>query len=169
MPHETFHDLYVEELRDLWSAEKQLLAALPKMVKAANSPELRNALKAHEEQTAKHVKRLEDICQSLDVSPRGKRCVGMDGLIAEGKDMMSNGFDGSVLDAGLIAAAQRVEHYEMAGYGTARSWAEQLGYDDQARLLQATLDEEAAANETLTTLARAINVDADESTAEPED
>ncbi|MBX3148344.1 MAG: ferritin-like domain-containing protein [Gemmatimonadales bacterium] len=162
MPHETFHDLYVDELRDLWSAEKQLLAALPRMAKAASSAELQQAFKTHEEETAQHVKRLEEICRSLEVSPRGKRCVGMDGLIAEGKEMMSNGFDGTVLDAGLIAAAQRVEHYEIAGYGTARSWAEQLGYDDQAQLLQATLDEESATNETLTGLARTINFEADE-------
>jgi len=162
MPHETFHDLYVDELRDLWSAEKQLLAALPRMAKAASSAELQQAFKTHEEETAQHVKRLEEICRSLEVSPRGKRCVGMDGLIAEGKEMMSNGFDGTVPDAGLIAAAQRVEHYEIAGYGTARSWAEQLGYDDQAQLLQATLDEESATNETLTGLARTINFEADE-------
>lgn len=162
MPHETFHDLYVDEIRDLWSAEKQLLAVLPRMAKAANSPALQQAFKSHEQQTEQHVQRLEEICQSLEVSPRGKRCVGMDGLIAEGKELMSNGFDGSILDAGLIAAAQRVEHYEMAGYGTARSWAEQLGYIDQAKLLQETLDEESATNERLNGLARVINLEAEE-------
>ncbi|MHB1329406.1 MAG: ferritin-like domain-containing protein [Gemmatimonadales bacterium] len=166
MAHETFHDLYVDEIRDLWSAEKQLLAALPKMAKAASSPELQKAFKQHEEQTEQHVQRLEEICQSLDISPRGKRCVGMDGLISEGKEVISNGFDGSILDAGLIAAAQRVEHYEIAGYGTARSWAEQLGYNEQAQLLQETLDEESATNEILSGLARVINVEADEDSTE---
>lgn len=161
MPHESFHDLFVDELRDLWSAEKQLLTMLPRMAKAATAPKLRKAFTAHERQTGQHVKRLEDICEALDVSPRGKKCVGMEGLISEGKELLGEDFEGEVLDAGLIAAAQRVEHYEIAGYGTARTWAQHLGYEDHAAVLQQTLDEEAATDETLTALAAMINEDAE--------
>lgn len=161
MPHESFHDLFVDELRDLWSAEKQLLTMLPRMAKAATAPKLRKAFTAHERQTGQHVKRLEGICEALDVSPRGKKCVGMEGLISEGKELLGEDFEGEVLDAGLIAAAQRVEHYEIAGYGTARTWAQHLGYEDHAAVLQQTLDEEAATDEALTALATMINGDAE--------
>ncbi len=169
MPRESFHDLFVDELRDLWSAEKQLLTMLPRMAKAATAPKLRKAFTAHERQTGEHVKRLEDICEALDVSPRGKKCVGMEGLISEGKELLGEDFEGDVLDAGLIAAAQRVEHYEIAGYGTARTWAQHLGYEDHAAVLQQTLDEEAATDEALTALAATINQEAESVADQDED
>jgi ferritin-like metal-binding protein YciE len=153
MELDTLKDLYVEELKDLYSAEKQLVKALPKMAKAANSPELRAAFKTHLRQTAEHAARLEKICSDLGVSPRGKKCVGMEGLIEEGSDLIKEEPDPDVLDAGLISAAQHVEHYEMAGYGTVRTYARQLGLDDQADLLQRTLDEEGETDHLLTALA----------------
>jgi ferritin-like metal-binding protein YciE len=162
MELDTLKDLYVEELKDLYSAEKQLVKALPKMVKAANSPELRAAFKTHLRQTAEHAARLEKICNELGVSPRGKKCVGMEGLIEEGSDLINEEPDPDVLDAGLISAAQHVEHYEMAGYGTVRTYARQLGLDDQADLLQRTLDEEGETDHLLTALAESgINLAAE--------
>jgi ferritin-like metal-binding protein YciE len=162
MELDTLKDLYVEELKDLYSAEKQLVKALPKMAKAANSPELRAAFKTHLRQTAEHAARLEKICSDLGVSPRGKKCVGMEGLIEEGSDLIKEEPDPDVLDAGLISAAQHVEHYEMAGYGTVRTYARQLGLDDQADLLQRTLDEEGETDHLLTALAESgINLAAE--------
>jgi ferritin-like metal-binding protein YciE len=162
MELETLKDLYVEELKDLYSAEKQLVKALPKMAKAANSPELQQAFKTHLRQTAEHASRLEKICSDLGVSPRGKKCVGMEGLIEEGSDLIKEEPDPDVLDAGLISAAQHVEHYEMAGYGTVRTYARQLGFDDQANLLQQTLDEEGETDHLLTALAESgINLAAE--------
>ncbi len=162
MELDTLKDLYVEELKDLYSAEKQLVKALPKMAKAANSPELRAAFKTHLRQTAEHAARLEKICSDLGVSPRGKKCVGMEGLIEEGSDLINEEPDPDVLDAGLISAAQHVEHYEMAGYGTVRTYARQLGLDDQADLLQRTLDEEGETDHLLTALAESgINLAAE--------
>ncbi|HEY2066738.1 MAG TPA: ferritin-like domain-containing protein [Gemmatimonadaceae bacterium] len=159
---ETLQDLYVDELKDLYSAENQILKALPRMIKAASHPQLKRAFTKHEQQTRQHVKRLERICKELDVSPRGKKCVGMEGLLEEGKELMKEKPDEDVLDAGLITAAQHVEHYEMAGYGTCRTWARLLGYQDQARLLQETLDEEKQTDLDLTALAESsINIEAE--------
>jgi ferritin-like metal-binding protein YciE len=159
---DTLKDLYIEELKDLYSAEKQLVKALPKMIKATKHPELKAAFKNHLQQTVEHVKRLEEVCKELGASPRGKRCVGMAGLIEEGSDLIDEEPDADVLDAGLISAAQHVEHYEMAGYGTVRTYARQLGYQSQADLLQRTLDEEGETDHLLTDLAEArINLEAE--------
>ena len=158
---DTLRDLYVGELKDLWSAENQILKALPRMIKAATHPQLKTAFAKHEKQTQQQVKRLERICKELDVSPRGKKCVGMEGLLEEGKDLITEKPEKDVLDAGLITAAQHVEHYEMAGYGTCRTWARLLGYTMQADLLQTTLDEEQQTDLDLTALAVAsINIEA---------
>lgn len=161
MKMESLHELYVQELKDLWSAETQLLKALPRMAKAATHPQLKRAFTKHEKQTQQHVKRLERICKGLDVSPRGKKCVGMEGLIKEGKELISEKPEKDVLDAGLITAAQHVEHYEMAGYGTCRTWARVLGRPADEQLLQTTLDEEQQTDLDLTALAEAsINIEA---------
>jgi ferritin-like metal-binding protein YciE len=162
MEMESLQELYVEELKDLWSAENQILKALPKMIKAATHPKLKKAFTKHEKQTRVHVTRLERICKELGESPRGKKCVGMEGLLQEGSDLIKEKPDADVLDAGLISAAQHVEHYEMAGYGTVRTWARTLGYDRQANLLQTTLDEEQKTDIDLTALAESsINIDAE--------
>ena len=161
MELDTLRALYVEELKDLYSAENQILKALPRMIKAATHPQLKRAFAKHEKQTRQQVKRLERICRELDVSPRGKKCVGMEGLLEEGKDLIKEKPAKDVLDAGLITAAQHVEHYEMAGYGTCRTWARLLGYSNQAELLQVTLDEEQQTDLDLTALAESsINVEA---------
>jgi ferritin-like metal-binding protein YciE len=155
----TLKDLYIHELKDLFSAEKQLLKALPKMAKAASNPELAKGFEEHLEETEGHVARLEEILESHDQSTRGPKCKGMEGLVAEGAEIIEEEADDEVRDAGLIAAAQRVEHYEIAGYGTARTYAELLGDETGARLLQQTLDEESATDEKLTELATSsINV-----------
>jgi ferritin-like metal-binding protein YciE len=160
MEMDTLKDLYVGELKDLYSAEKQLVKALPKMAKAAKDKQLQQAFRNHLKETEQHVTRIEQICQKLGVSPRGKKCVGMEGLIEEGNEMI-NEANPEALDAGLISKAQHVEHYEMAGYGTVRTYALQLGYDTQAQLLQQTLDEEGKADHLLSELAEAgINVEA---------
>ena len=162
MEMETLRDIYVEELKDLWSAENQILKALPRMIKVVSHPQLKRAFAKHEKQTRVHVKRLERICKELGVSPRGKKCVGMEGLLQEGKDLMKEKPAKDVLDAGLISAAQHVEHYEMAGYGTCRTWARTLGYESQAQLLQTTLDEEQQTDLDLTALAvSSVNIDAE--------
>lgn len=142
MALDSLHDLYVDELKDLYSAENQLLKALPKMAKAASSPKLKAAIQEHLEVTKGQVERLEKIFAELDVSPRGKKCKAMEGLIEEGKEVMEEDGNPSVIDAALIAAAQRVEHYEMAGYGCVRTFATLLGYEEAANLLQETLNEE---------------------------
>ncbi len=158
----TLKDLYIHELKDLYSAEKQILKALPKMAKAANHEKLAAGFKEHLEQTKEHAARLEKILASHDQTTRGPKCKGMEGVIAEGSEMIEEEADEEVRDAGLIAAAQRVEHYEIAGYGTARTYAELLGDKEGAALLQATLDEEADTDQKLTKLAEsAINVAAD--------
>jgi ferritin-like metal-binding protein YciE len=149
----TLEDLYTDMLKDLYSAEKQLVKALPNLAKAAQSPELQKAFRDHLKQTEGHVDRIERIFSDMDGSPRGKKCAGMEGLVEEGSELLQEDVDPEVLDAGLIAAAQKVEHYEIASYGTARAWAERLGKDSAARLLQQTLDEESAANEKLTQIA----------------
>jgi ferritin-like metal-binding protein YciE len=161
MEMENLQDLFVEELRDLYNAENQLLKALPKMAKKASSPDLQNAFQTHLKETEGHVKRLEQIFDKMGKKPTGKKCKAMEGLIEEGKEMMSEDAEPEVLDAGLISAAQRVEHYEIAGYGTVRTYAKVLGDEQAARLLQQTLDEEGATDKKLTQLAeRSINVEA---------
>src|SRR3954469_7864901 len=165
MELDTLRALYVEGLKDLWSAENQLLKALPRMAKAATHPQLKRAFTKHEKQTQQHVKRIERICKELDESPRGKKCVGMEGLIEEGKELIQEKPEKEGLDGGLIAAAQHVEHYERPGYGTCRTWARLLGYANQAELLQTTLDEEQQTDLDLTALAEAsVNIEA----ADPE-
>ena len=157
----TLDDLYTDLLKDLYSAEKQLVKALPKMAKHAQSRDLQNAFQEHLRQTEGQVDRIERIFSEMGGSPRGKKCVGMEGLIEEGNELLQEDVDPDVLDAGLIAAAQKVEHYEIAGYGTARAWAERLGYDSAVRLLQQTLEEESAANEKLTKIAEShVNMEA---------
>ena len=149
--------LYIDELKDLHSAETQLLKALPKMAKASSSDDLRQGFEHHLEQTRGHAQRLEQIFEMLGENPKGKKCSGMQGLIEEGAETINDGFEGDVLDAALIGAAQRVEHYEMAAYGTARAFAEILGESDQVSLLQATLNEEKETDKKLTNLAQRIN------------
>lgn len=157
----TLEDLFIDLLKDLYSAEKQLVKALPKMAKNAQARDLQRAFAEHLKQTEGHVARIERIFSDLDGSPRGKKCVGMEGLVEEGNELLKEKIEPEVLDAGLIAAAQKVEHYEIASYGTARAWAERLGYGQAARLLQQTLDEESMANEKLTQIAEAhVNVEA---------
>ena len=149
----TMQDLFIEQLKDLYSAEKQLVQALPKMAKAATTPELAQAITDHLSQTQNHVTRLEQCFEHLNASTRGKRCKGMEGLIEEGKETIEEDGEGVVKDAGLIAAAQRVEHYEISGYGTARTMASLLGLDDVADLLTETLGEEEDADKLLTQIA----------------
>jgi ferritin-like metal-binding protein YciE len=161
MQMENLQDLFVEELRDLYSAENQLIKALPRMARAASHDELKQAFQTHLEQTRTHAQRIEQICQRLGAKPKGKKCKGMEGLIEEGKEMMEEAEEPDVLDAALISAAQRVEHYEIAGYGTLRSYARLLGDEESARLLQQTLDEEGQTDKLLTELAESsINVEA---------
>lgn len=155
------HTLLVHELKDLYSAETQLLKALPQMAQAAKHSQLATAFRSHLEETREHVRRLETIFEGLDYEPGGQHCKGMEGLIAEGEDMVEEDAPDDVKDAGLITAAQRVEHYEMAGHGCARTFARQLGLDKIADLLQKTLDEEGAADKKLTSIAeRSINQEA---------
>ena len=159
---QTLDDLYMDMLKDLYSAEKQLVKALPKMAKNARSSDLQKAFQEHLRQTEGHVERIERIFSDLGGSPRGKKCVGMEGLVAEGNELLQEDTEPDVLDAGLIAAAQKVEHYEIASYGTVRTWAERLGYNNAAKLLQQTLDEESAANEKLTQIAEShVNMEAE--------
>ena len=161
MKLETLKDLYVMELKDLYNAEKQILKALPKMARAATSPELQAAFNEHAEQTKGQVERLETIFKKLGLKPRGKTCKAMEGLIEEGKELIAEEPEPTVLDAGLISAAQRVEHYEIAGYGSVRTYARTLGELEAAGLLQQTLDEESATDRNLTALAeRLINAEA---------
>jgi len=148
--------LYVNELKDLYNAENQLLKALPKMAKGASSEDLANAFQTHLEQTETHVERLERIFKALGENPKGKTCHGMKGLIEEGSEILEEDGDDSVLDAGIIVAAQKVEHYEIASYGSVRTFAELLGQDEAANLLQKTLDEESEANELLNKLAQEV-------------
>ena len=149
-------ELLIDELKDLYSAESQIIKALPKMAKAANSPDLRRAFERHLEETRNHVERLDQIGEELEAKMTGKKCHGMEGLIEEGKEIMSEDLEENALDAGLIGAAQKVEHYEIAAYGTARAHAEMLGYTKVARLLQQTLNEEGATDKKLTQLAENI-------------
>jgi ferritin-like metal-binding protein YciE len=158
MALDTLLDLFVHELKDLYSAEAQIVKALPKLVTTANSEELKQAFQDHLQETEGHVQRLEDIFRDLQVSPRGSKCVGMEGLLEESKALMKEKAQDWVMDAALIGAAQRVEHYEIAAYGTARDHAEKLGMYPAAQLLQQTLDEEGAADKKLTEIAaRSVN------------
>lgn len=153
MKLKSMQELYVSELKDLYSAENQLLKALPKMAKAASSETLRQAIEEHIEVTEKQKKRIERIAEEMDIKLGGKKCKAMEGLIAEGQEAINAEADPAVHDAALIAAAQRIEHYEIAGYGTARSFARTLGFDSAADLLQETLDEESQADQMLTEMA----------------
>lgn len=151
---QNLEDLYVDLLKDLYSAEHQLIKALPKMAAAANSPDLKRGFEEHLRQTQRQAERIERIfSERKNGSPGGKKCRGMEGLIEEGSEVMKEAEDAHTLDAGLIAAAQKVEHYEISSYGTARAWAKKLGFNDAARLLEETLDEEALTDEKLTQLA----------------
>lgn len=156
MKLDTLKKLYVEELRDIYSAEQQLVKALPKMAKGASSDDLREAIESHLEETKGQVERLEQIFEALDESAKGKTCQAMKGLIEEGSEILDEKGEDSVLDAGIIAAAQKVEHYEMATYGTLRTWADLLHEEEAAELLQETLDEEGEADKKLTDLAEEI-------------
>jgi ferritin-like metal-binding protein YciE len=149
----TLHDAFIDELRDTYDAEKQLVKALAKMAKAASSPELREAFETHLEETQGQIERLERVFESLDERARGKHCDGIAGIIEEGKSMMDEDFDDTTMDACLIAAGQRAEHYEMAAYGTLMAWAKAMGHTDALQLLQETLNEEKAADEKLSSLA----------------
>jgi len=163
MKLKSLEDLLADQLKDLYSAENQLVKALPKMAKAATNPDLKAGFTEHLEQTKGQVTRLEQICKQLGVNPKGKKCAAMEGLIEEGKELMEEDAAPGVLDAGLIAAAQKVEHYEIASYGSARAWAEKLGLTQAVRLLSETLDEEKETDEKLTQLAVAdVNEEADE-------
>lgn len=158
MKLDSLEKLYIHELKDLYSAEQQLVEALPKMVEAANDQELKEAFSSHLKETKTHVKRLETIFKSTEFEPKGHKCGAMEGLIEEGEELIKSEIEPRVLDAALVAAAQRVEHYEMAGYGTARAYAEKLGHRDAADILQETLNEEGAANQKLTRMAeRSLN------------
>ena len=172
MAGNTLRDAFVDEVRDMYNAEKQLLKALPKLAKAASSDELREALESHLGETQGQVARLEKVFELLDEKPRGKHCAGMAGILEEGSDMLQEDFEGAVMDACIIAAGQRAEHYEMAAYGTSIAWAEALGLTEVAELLTETLEEEKAADMKLSAMAEAgINdaATADDSDAMDED
>jgi ferritin-like metal-binding protein YciE len=165
----TLHDAFIDELRDAYDAEKQLLKALPKLAKAASSPELQQAFLTHRDETQGHISKVEEVFASLEEKVRGKHCEGIAGIIEEGKAIMEEDFDEPAMDASLIAAGQRAEHYEMAAYGTLVAWARAMGHDDAADLLQQILDEEKAADEKLSALAEGgINQEA-ASGAHPQD
>lgn len=157
MSVETINDLFLEELKDLYSAENQITKALPKMAKAAASEKLRQAFESHLEETKEHVNRLQQVFEILGKSGKGKTCEGMKGLLTEGSEMIEEIEEGDVRDAGLISAAQRVEHYEMAGYGSVRAFAELLGQQNIASLLDSTLEEEKAADQKLTQISKTVN------------
>ena len=158
MATKTLHDLFLNELKDLYSAEQQLTRALPKMARAATNPELKQGFEHHLEQTKTHVERLDRVFKGLDVSPRGQSCEAMEGLLAEAQELTELGLEPDALDAALIAAAQKVEHYEIASYGTVCTWAKAMKHEEALALLLETLAEEKATDETLTKLAKtAVN------------
>jgi ferritin-like metal-binding protein YciE len=161
MKLETMKELLLDELQDLYSAETQITKALPKMVNASSTNELKKAFASHLQETEGHVQRLEKIFKQLKESPKGKTCEGMKGLLKEGEERIKGGGEEDVLDAGLIAAAQRVEHYEIAAYGSARTYAELLGEPEIAALLDQTLEEEKGADQKLTKVAKSVNVRAE--------
>ena len=158
MSVDSIEKLFIEELKDLYSAETQITKALPKLVKAASSNELRNAFEHHLKETEGQIERLDQIFEILGTSPKGKTCDGMKGVLTEGSETLHETAEGDVRDVALISAAQRVEHYEMAGYGSVRSYAERLGQPKIAQLLQATLDEEKAADRKLTEISQKFNL-----------
>jgi ferritin-like metal-binding protein YciE len=160
MENNTLKQLYVEELRDIYDAEKQLIKALPKLAEAASSQDLRNGFEEHLEQTKEHAERLEQIFSDLGEKPTGKKCKGMQGLVNEGSEIIKEDFENEVKDAGLISAAQRVEHYEIAAYGTVRTYANLLGEQNAVALLEKTLKEEKETDQKLTDLAEGINAEA---------
>ena len=160
MENNSLRELYIEELRDIYDAENQLVKALPKMAAAATSDELRSGFEEHLKQTRGHVQRLDQIFADVGEKATGKKCKGMQGLVSEGKEVIDEDFEGEVKDAALISAAQRVEHYEIAAYGTVRTYAEILGEQSAADLLEKTLQEEKETDEKLTELAQSINVEA---------
>lgn len=149
----TLHDAFIDELRDTYDAEKQLTKALPKLARAASDPKLRQAFENHLKETHGQIGRLEQVFESLDEKVRGKHCDGIAGIIEEGKSIMAEDFDATTMDACLIAAGQRAEHYEIAAYGTLVAWAQAMGHTEAARLLQQTLDEEKTADKKLSSLA----------------
>jgi ferritin-like metal-binding protein YciE len=165
---ESLNELFVEQLRDLYDAENQLIKALPKMAEGANSDELREGFEEHLEQTKVHAQRIEQIFEQLGEKAKGKKCKAMEGLVKEGAETLEEDMNEDVKDAALIAAAQRVEHYEIAGYGTARTFANLLGEDEAASLLEQTLEEEKETDAKLTQLAEGINVAAENESAESE-
>ena len=161
MQMESLQELLIEEMRDIYSAENQLLKAMPKMAKKATNPQLKKAFETHLRETEGQVQRLQKIFEKLGKKPTGKKCAAMEGLIEEGKEMMGEDMEDDVMDAALISIAQKVEHYEIASYGTVRTWAQQLGDEQTARALQQTLDEEGKTDKLLTELAEStINVEA---------
>ena len=160
MEKNTLRELYVEELRDIYDAEKQLIKALPKMAEAASSEELRSGFEEHLEQTKGHAQRLDQIFNALGEKPTGKKCKGMQGLVSEGSEVIDEDFDDDVKDAALISAAQRVEHYEIAAYGTVRTYASILDEQNAVSLLEKTLEEEKETDQKLTELAENINTEA---------
>jgi ferritin-like metal-binding protein YciE len=161
MSLDSLQSLFLEELKDIYHAEKQLVQALPRLAKAAHSPELREAVTSHLRETEGHVERLQQIFQDLGHAARGKRCKGMEGLLEEGKEIMEEEGEPAVIDAALIAGAQRVEHYEIAAYGCLRTYAELLRYDSAVRLLSETLAEEEAADRKLNSIAEGkVNAEA---------
>jgi ferritin-like metal-binding protein YciE len=157
MPKGSLRELYIDELRDLYNAETQLTKALPKMAKASSTAELRQGFEEHLRQTSEHVSRLEQIFDMLEEKATGKKCLGMEGLVKEGAETMQEDYEDAVMDAAIIGAAQRVEHYEIAGYGTAKEFAQLLGEDEHVSLLEQTLDEEKQTDVKLTQLAEEIN------------
>jgi len=168
MLKDSLRQLYINELKDLYNAETQLVKALPKMAKASSNAELRQGFEEHLRQTSEHVSRLEQIFDMLGEKATGKKCLGMDGLVKEGAEVLSEDYEGAVMDAAIIGAAQRVEHYEIAGYGTARTFAETLGENEHISLLEQTLEEEKQTDEKLTQLAEEINSQAAEGEQEEE-
>lgn len=168
MQKDSMRKLYIDELKDLYNAETQLVKALPKMAKASSNDELREAFEEHLRQTSEQVSRLEQIFEMLDEKPTGKKCLGMEGLVKEAAETMKEDYEDSVMDAALIGAAQRVEHYEIAGYGTVREFAQLLGEEDHVSLLEQTLEEEKQTDEKLTQLAEDINSPADSTESEGE-
>ena len=162
----TLKDVYVNELRDLYNAEQQLIKALPKMAKAATSEDLRQGFEEHLEQTKGHARRLEQIFQALGESIKGKKCKGMEGIVAEGAEVISEDYEGAAMDAAIISAAQRVEHYEIAGYGSVHAYATILGETEAANLLDRTLNEEKETDQKLTDLSESINEEANPTKAQ---
>lgn len=160
MQKDSLRELYVDELKDLYNAETQLVKALPKMAKASSNAELRQGFEEHLRQTSEHVSRLEQIFEMLGEKPTGKKCLGMEGLVKEGAETMQEDYEDAVMDAAIIGAAQRVEHYEIAGYGTVRAFAEQLGESEHVSLIEQTLQEEKETDDKLTQLAEEINAQA---------